>query len=444
MKQNDSNNLNINNDIETLSFDDMSRKNDDTTSLPMQDIISESAPEDLTIQTDVHTFNNVENVNAVEFPEQSIYDASISTDTKKEANNLSKNDIPNNSGNHSTKYVSYEKRMLFLVFSSVACLLLSIVSINLASTFYDKSLVNYTVSSSSSYNVCLSENEYYESECLDEGFEYISALVKSMKGNFTYDEVYTAKTKYDYSYYVMADVKIFNGENEEKVLYKNSELLGEKKHITGSDKNVKIHADVEIPFIKYRDFVIGYINKYSLVSSGEAEISLYLESERGVQKISSLVIPLKNQTFTIGKTAFTNNGLVENTIDSNYRNAFIFFLTLALLFVILGMVALVLLILFFIKTSKPAKPYQKELARLLKEYDCVIAETKVANIKFTNKKMCKVKSFLELLDIRDTLEKPILYERVNNVKSNFYVEDVDTVYIYVMKEADFINNKKTK
>ena len=49
----------------------------------------------------------------------------------------------------------------------------------------------------------------------------------------------------------------------------------------------------------------------------------------------------------------------------------------------------------------------------------------------------KVDSFYELLDARDTLEKPIIYERVNSVKSYFYVEDNERIYRYAMKESDF-------
>ena len=35
-----------------------------------------------------------------------------------------------------------------------------------------------------------------------------------------------------------------------------------------------------------------------------------------------------------------------------------------------------------------------------------------------------------------TLEKPIVYVKVNNVKSEFYVEDSESIYKYTLKEAD--------
>ena len=45
-----------------------------------------------------------------------------------------------------------------------------------------------------------------------------------------------------------------------------------------------------------------------------------------------------------------------------------------------------------------------------------------------------VKTFLELIDARDTIEKPILFVRINNIKSIFYVIDNDIVYKYTMKD----------
>ena len=55
-----------------------------------------------------------------------------------------------------------------------------------------------------------------------------------------------------------------------------------------------------------------------------------------------------------------------------------------------------------------------------------------------NKTILKVSSFKELLDARNTLNKPIIYNKINNIKSEFIVEDESVIYKYVMKEADFL------
>ena len=48
-----------------------------------------------------------------------------------------------------------------------------------------------------------------------------------------------------------------------------------------------------------------------------------------------------------------------------------------------------------------------------------------------------VQTFLELLDVRDTVDKPILYHKKSETETEFYVQDEDKTYMFLMKEADF-------
>lgn len=97
------------------------------------------------------------------------------------------------------------------------------------------------------------------------------------------------------------------------------------------------------------------------------------------------------------------------------------------------------MIIFIFKSLNNKSKYEIKLAQILKEYDRIIVQLKDGQYPLSDKRVIKVSNFLELLDARDTLEKPIVYVRVNNIKSEFYVEDADKVYKYVMKESDFIN-----
>ena len=54
-----------------------------------------------------------------------------------------------------------------------------------------------------------------------------------------------------------------------------------------------------------------------------------------------------------------------------------------------------------------------------------------------NKTVVKVTKFKELLDAKTVLDKPIVYVRVNDIKSKFIVEDVDSIYEYTIKDLDF-------
>lgn len=54
-----------------------------------------------------------------------------------------------------------------------------------------------------------------------------------------------------------------------------------------------------------------------------------------------------------------------------------------------------------------------------------------------SKRIVKVDSFKELIDARSSVRKPIIYVKINNSKSEFYVEDSEIIYKYTLKEADF-------
>ena len=70
------------------------------------------------------------------------------------------------------------------------------------------------------------------------------------------------------------------------------------------------------------------------------------------------------------------------------------------------------------------------------EFDDYIVITKDGYNIAEGVKVIKVSSFKELLDARNSLNKPIIFSKINNVKAEFIVEDESTVYRYVMKEAD--------
>ena len=48
----------------------------------------------------------------------------------------------------------------------------------------------------------------------------------------------------------------------------------------------------------------------------------------------------------------------------------------------------------------------------------------------------KVDNFDELKKVHDTLQKPIIYSKVNDIKSMFIVEDEHSMYKYVLKKVD--------
>ena len=78
--------------------------------------------------------------------------------------------------------------------------------------------------------------------------------------------------------------------------------------------------------------------------------------------------------------------------------------------------------------------YNTRLKEILKENDELIVNATSDYVIPEGANVVEVESFEELMDARNTLEKPIVYERINSIKSKFYVEDGNTIYVYVMKD----------
>ena len=80
--------------------------------------------------------------------------------------------------------------------------------------------------------------------------------------------------------------------------------------------------------------------------------------------------------------------------------------------------------------------YEKTLNKILKDYDKDIVTAKDGYAVETYKRIIKVAEFSELLDARHLLNKPIIYSKINSVKSEFVVEDDAKAFKYVLKDSD--------
>ena len=89
-----------------------------------------------------------------------------------------------------------------------------------------------------------------------------------------------------------------------------------------------------------------------------------------------------------------------------------------------------------LKVTTSRNKYQTLLTQILREYDRIIVIARDGYESNVKKKVIKVANFDELLDARDTLEKPIIYSRVNDVKSEFIVEDDEKLFKFILKESD--------
>ena len=80
--------------------------------------------------------------------------------------------------------------------------------------------------------------------------------------------------------------------------------------------------------------------------------------------------------------------------------------------------------------------YELDLKKILNEYDKYIVNTSSSYEYDSKKDIVKVESMKELVDASCVLSKPIIYNKINNVKSEFIVDDENKIYRFVLKDRD--------
>ena len=352
-------------------------------------------------------------------------------------NNVNVSYNPNNKAEAPKGHFGFEKRVILMGSLTVIIFVLAIIFCYQAINYSDIDNVSYSERSSITYSVCLHDNDYYKGQCQSSGMQYISTLTKSIPVVFNYNINYSSAVNYKLDYYILGKTIIYDRDDASKVLYRDDKLLSERKSVEGTDVIAKLNTKIDVEFKEKNDFVNGYKSKYALNSLASYDVVLYVDDGKGPREVASVSIPLSMQTFGISEETVANDDQLVSMEKAGLASINTVFGLVGGVFGIIGAVILVKLIKLIYVTIDGGSPYEKKLNQILAEYDRVIVMSKSEYQINPDKQFIKLDSFFELLDARDTLEKPIIYERVNSVKSYFYVEDNERIYRYAMKESDF-------
>lgn len=346
-----------------------------------------------------------------------------------------------------------EKAIPIAVISGIIIMLVVVLIGCLSLTFQKEYVVHYTDNSNLDYNVYLKPNNFYKNSFLPKDKNYISTLIDYIDAKFDYTFKSTEDFDLEYTYYMKADVLVNNSKG--KNIFKQEETIINKKSFNDVSNNTfSIDEDVKIDYVKYNRLASDFISSYDLQADSKVVISLYVDvlgkhaefdKELKDKAVISLEIPLTNKTVDI-----TMDYELTNNVDEvfQYKSTMIsnpVLFTVSIIFAILDVAGIIAIIVYVINHRDCKTIYAHKLKRILRDYDRYISETN--NFKRTdfenNLRTEYVKSFDAIINIRDSLEKPILYheEKVGE-RAVFYIIDDKVVYIYVMRAFDMKKPEK--
>lgn len=330
----------------------------------------------------------------------------------------------------------------------ITCLILLIIILIVATVILFKEAMKkeniveeiiYTEGSSLKYKVYLKENEFFGNEYLTENRQYIASLIKFVSADFRYNLQSSKPNEvHKYNYKIVAEVNVEQQSNKNSI-YKFNEILLEKKNQQfNTIKGLNIKENITIDYNKYNDIIRSFINTYNLDDiKSTLTVKMYIEVDgitKVVAPVSALVIPLTTKTMAIDITSNTVNAtdlsVYKEIANKNH-------LYIAVLLVILIVMVAIELYVYINNTKDDLSRYKTKVKKILQNYNSYIQKTD-KDFNFKGYQEIEMETFEDLLQIRDTISKPILMIEIKeNKETDFLIPCSEkVVYIYKFKIED--------
>ena len=338
------------------------------------------------------------------------------------------------------------KKKIFLY--SFVIILLSILFVFSITSYITKSkkeYIKYREFSDIDYKVFLKDNDFFDKKYAEEEKQYIASLIDYISATFKYN-IDIEKENIDIKYSYMIDAKVdVKDKKTSKSLYSFTEVLSnnEIKKSYGN-KNISISKNINIDYNKYNELIKSFISSYSLNDiNSTLTVSMHINTvgtcqdlvtDHNKDSVISLVIPLTTKTMAIDISddlvRATDNILICKTNSNPYGYIF-----LSIAFLITDIFAIVGLYNYIVRTRTSRDIYEIELKKILSNYHSYIQKVN-SDFDIQGYQMLAVNTFTDMLEIRDTLQQPILMVE-NKTKNGVHFiipSNTKLLYVYTLKE----------
>lgn len=304
----------------------------------------------------------------------------------------------------------------------------------------------YTLTESSKvdYKVYLKDNEFFKDSYLGKDNQYIASLIDYIDVDFNYNlDSMTKDISYKYKYKILAEVEV-KDKNSKNVLYNVSdEIVSEKEYNANTNETLELNNNVKVDYNKYNDLINKFVQVYDL-DDYEADliVNMYVtmvdsegivNSENSLTPVTTVLIPLTTKTMAIDIESNTVNG---NDISVYKASDAKEYLLVVMGLLLVDFVLIRKLTRFRKDTENEKSLYNMKLRKIMMSYGSYIQ--KIGNeYEFGNRQILDVKVFEDLLQIRETINRPILMTETEDAMGTyFFIVTEDVVYIYELKAGN--------
>ena len=340
---------------------------------------------------------------------------------------------------------------IIVVVLTVAVIISALVATELNKKYY----IGYREGGSVDYNVFLKENEFFESSHIGKDQSYVASLIDKIVTNFNYEiDMDTSDVNYRYSYSIKSRLEIIDNTSKVAIFNPERELVSVSNKSQSSSNRLRINEIVVINYDEYNDLANKFLDTYGLTST-TSNIVLTLEVDvlsdcsafagSAVDNYTSeLRIPLTTKTVNIKMTSAVPDA--EAKMIACTRGAgFEAFKTTAIVLGVIDVLAMLLLAAFIYLTRTPDITYTARVKKILSQYKSYIQKI---NNMFDHSGYQKifVDTFDEMLEIRDTIQAPVLMcENEEKTCTKFLIPtDSKLLYVYEIKVEGYSEPEVTE
>lgn len=348
------------------------------------------------------------------------------------------------------KYRKNREKWIFVQSVLVAILTIAIIISALVSAqLKEKYYIGYRESGNIDYNVFLKENAFFEENYLGKDQSYVASLIDKIIADFSYEiDMDTDDVNYRYSYTVKSRLEIIDNTSDVAIFNPEYELVNVQNRSQSSSNRLKINEIVVINYDEYNDLANKFLETYDLTSTTsnivvtlEVDVLSDCEAFSGSAVdtyTSELRIPLTTKTVNIKMTSAVPDA-EANMIACTRGAGSEVFKTTAIVLGVVDAVMILLLVAFIYFTRTADITYAARVKKILSQYKSYIQ--RINNLFETSGyQIIFVSSFDEMLEIRDTIQAPILmYENEDKTCAKFMIPtDSKLLYVYKIEVEGYV------
>ena len=335
--------------------------------------------------------------------------------------------------------------------SHITITVLGIVLLTLFSylgfTFKQENKFFYKEKGTIDYKVYLKTNEDYSTKYLEKNRKYIASLIDHIDVDYNYKFVGDRYMDYHCNYYVLAAARVADSSDESKLIYKKEKYILE--HQTKdffNQSEININETVSLDYEEYNQIINDFTSKYNLAGTNNNlklifGINLTANDNSFETPITdtselNLQFPLTTQTIAVSANYKDIDEKGEKVEVSSNKLWNVLFFILAIIFGALTFRMIFSLIKAYMKYSNEMTYYEKTKLNIINKFSKFIS--KVDNLSnFDLYKFVDIDNFIDLINIRDCLDKPILFTEFSEIETSwFLVIDGETAYRFILNNGN--------